>query len=119
MNHLHTLPCRRFSMLNRIIPTSSPSVSGDTHPVPGLNASANPYLPQILSPYLSFIACIAAIHISGATISDPPAAHGTTLPSTFECNGGPPHALYPLGLVELVIPQMLSVYPGNSFDKSL
>src|SRR5215469_9693883 len=93
MNHFQTLPVRRFSAERSVIPTSRPSVSVDIQPVCGLNASAKPYLPQILSPYLSFIACIAGMQMSGVSISDPPAAHGTTVPSGFECAGGPPQAL--------------------------
>src|SRR5271154_6050360 len=109
MNHLQTLPLRRFSALSRVMPTSRPRVSVESQPVRGLKASAKPYLPHILSPYFSFMACIAGMQMSGAIISEPPAAHGTTLPSTFECIGGPPHAAYPFGLEELVMPQMAGV----------
>ena len=61
INHFHTLPLRRFSALSRIMPTSSPIVSVETQPVSGLKASARPYLPHILSPNLSFMACIAGM----------------------------------------------------------
>src|SRR5437763_266957 len=52
-------------------------------------------------------------------MSDPAAAHGTTLPSMLVRRGGPPHALYPDLLMELVMPQMSSEYPGNSFFTSM
>jgi hypothetical protein len=66
-------------------------------------------LPQILSPYLSFRACIAGTQMSGVIMRDPPAAHDTTLPSILDWRGGPPHAAYPVGLEELVIPQIVGV----------
>src|SRR5215469_10471047 len=93
MNQVHTLPLRWFSALSNVIPTSRPSVSVDTQLVSGLKASANPYLPQIVGPYLCFMAFSAEMQISGVSINEPPAAHGTTLPSIFECCGGPPDAL--------------------------
>src|ERR1035437_4511196 len=39
MNHFHTNPVRRFSALSRVIPTSMPITSGETHPLLGLKAS--------------------------------------------------------------------------------
>src|SRR4029079_14093442 len=55
--------------------------------------------------------------MSGANISDPAAAAGTTLPSIAGFLGGPPHATYPFWLSDAVIPQTLSLYPGNSFAR--
>lgn len=109
MNHCQTLRRRRFSALSRVTPTSSPSVSVETHPDSGLKASARPYRPEILVPYLSFMACRAARQMSGMSISEPAAAHGTTVPSILPCGGGPPQAAYPLGLEELVMPQIVAV----------
>src|SRR5580700_832436 len=56
---------------------------------------------------------------SGVSIKDPAAAQGTTLPSMGPFLGGPPHALYPVLLSELVMPQISSEYPGNSFLRSM
>jgi len=50
----------------------------------------------------------AGTQISGANISDPAAAHGTTVPSMALFRGGPPQALYPVALLELVMPQILA-----------
>src|SRR5580698_231957 len=109
MNHFQTLPLTRFSALSSVMPTSRPRVSVESQPVRGLKASAKPYLPHIVSPYFSFMVCIAGMQMSGVIISEPPAAQGTTVPSIFECVGGPPHAVYPLGLEELVMPQIVGL----------
>jgi hypothetical protein len=45
INHFQTLPLRRFSALNRLMPTSMPMTSLATQPVLGLKASVKPYLP--------------------------------------------------------------------------
>src|SRR6266403_5394989 len=105
MNQFHTLPVRRFSALSSVMPASSPITSGETQPVFGLKASAKPYLFQILSPYCFFMARRAGREISGVSMRDPAAAQGTTLPSFLLRRGGPPQALYPDLVMELVIPQ--------------
>ena len=46
--------------------------------------------------------------ISGVSMSDPAASHGTTVPSMLLRFGGPPQALYPVLLMELLIPQIWS-----------
>jgi hypothetical protein len=40
--HFQTLPERRFSALNSVMPWSIPMTSVSTHSVDGLNASAKP-----------------------------------------------------------------------------
>jgi hypothetical protein len=61
------------------------------------------------SPNLRRISRNAGRVMSGANISDPAAAAGTTVPSIALFLGGPPHATYPFWLSEAVIPQTLSV----------
>jgi hypothetical protein len=45
--------------------------------------------------------------MSGANIKEPPAAHGTTVPSMAGSRGGPPQATYPFALSEAVMPHTL------------
>lgn len=57
-------------------------------------------------PKRSRIARNAGTDISGVNISEPPGAHGTTVPSIAGSRGGPPQATYPLALSEAVMPHM-------------
>jgi len=45
--------------------------------------------------------------MSGVNISDPPGAHGTTLPSIAGSRGGPPQATQPFALSDAVSQERL------------
>ena len=50
----------------------------------------------------------AGTQMSGANISDPPGAHGTTVPSISTCDGGVPQSTYPVALSDAVMPHTFS-----------
>src|SRR5271154_2149366 len=93
MNVFQTNPLREFSAMRTIGPTSIPNTSGLYHPVAGLNASTNPYFTYALSPHFDFMFSSVSRQILGSKAMLPPAAVGTTLPSTSPCCGGPPQAV--------------------------
>src|SRR5438270_11531427 len=114
MNHVHTFPVRAFSAESSVIPRSMPITSGFVHPFTGWNASVKPYRFQTRDPYRSRMYISVPVHIFGSNMSDPPAAHGTSVPSIGPSRGGPPHDTYPFALSDAVIPHRSpSSQPGN------
>ena len=87
MNHLQRFPVRKFSALSKVIPVSRLRTSGETHPLVAWNAAVD------LASKTRFHGLSAGRQLSGASMSEPPAAQGTTVPSMALLRGGPPHAL--------------------------
>src|SRR6266567_2304475 len=103
-----TKPVLKFSDINRMIPVSIPITSLSYQFLSGLNAFTNPYLVHEDGYRVRIFFSTRKVS-AGRKGSDPPAALGTTVPSTGPMAGGPPQTTYPCSESEAVIPQSSSV----------
>ena len=110
MKHFHTVPAANsplFSAASSVIPTSGPLVSSAT--VRGWNASANPY--PLYTPLRRRHRPRRRLRKVGREHQRPGRRARHHRPVHATASGGPPQALYPLLLIELVTPHNSAEYP--------